>query len=139
MSGEGQTKRYSEAFKLQVLSEIETGHLTPAQAVRKYGLSHCSMINYWSKRYRKPHLLRKVVRIEMPTEPTQNDIIKQLKTEKQKLESALAQSQLKVIALESLIEVAEQHYQIDIKKNSGLRPPAPPLNESEDPNQQPQG
>lgn len=123
MTGRGQTNRYSEAFKLQVLSEIEGGHLTPAQAVKKYGLSHCSMINYWSKRYRKPHLLRKVVRIEMPTEPTQNDIIKQLKAEKQKLESALAQSQLKVMALESLIEVAEDHYQIDIKKNSGLRPP----------------
>ena len=130
MSGRDETHRYSEAFKLQVLSEIETGHLTPAEAVRKYGLSHCSMINYWSKRYRKPHLLRKVVRIEMPTEPTQNDIIKQLKVEKQKLESALAQSQLKVVALESLIEVAEQHYHIDIKKNSGLKPAPLPLQKS---------
>lgn len=127
----GQSKRYSEAFKLQVLSDIEGGHMTPAEAVRKYGLSHCSMINYWSKRYCKPHLLRKVVRIEMPTEPSQNDIIKQLKAEKQKLESALAQSQLKVMALESLIEVAEDHYQIDIKKNSGLKPPVSSLKSKE--------
>ena len=126
----GYSKRYSEAFKLQVLSEIEGGHLTPAQAVRKYGLSHCSMINYWSKQYRKPHLLRKVVRIETPTEPTQNDILKQLKAEKQKLESALAQSQIKIIALESLIDVAEDHYQIDIKKNSGLKPREPRSKES---------
>lgn len=130
MTGQGFSNRYSEAFKLQVLAEIENGHLTPAAAVRKYGLSHCSMINYWSKRYRKPHLLRKVVRIEMPTEPTQQDIVKQLKAEKQKLESALAQSQLKVMALEALIDVAEEHYQIDIKKNSGFKPPDASLKES---------
>lgn len=106
--------RYSEAFKLQVLSEIETNHLTPADAVRKYGISAAGL-NHWMKRHRKS-LLRKVVRIEMPEEQNPNDIIKELKAEKQKLESALAQSQLKVMALESLIEVAEDHYRIDIKK-----------------------
>jgi hypothetical protein len=43
--------------------------------------------------------------------------IKRLEQEKQALESALAQSQLKILALESLIEAAEGQYGIEIKKN----------------------
>ena len=59
----------------------------------------------------------------MPDEINPSDIIKQLKAEKQQLESALAQSQLKVICLESLVEVAEEQYGIDIKKKFGTRQP----------------
>ena len=59
----------------------------------------------------------------MPDEVTPNEIIKELKAEKQQLESALAQSQLKVIALESLVEVAEEQFGIEIKKKLGPRLP----------------
>lgn len=114
--------RYSEAFKQKVLQEIETGYLTPAEAVRKYGIGHCATINYWMKQLKRFHLLRKVVRIEMPGEIRPSDIIKKLKAEKQQLESALAQSQIKVIALETLIDTAQAHYKIDIKKKFGAKP-----------------
>ena len=42
--------------------------------------------------------------------------IKQLKKEKQELESALAQEHLKTVCLESLIEVVNEHYKTDLKK-----------------------
>ena len=60
----------------------------------------------------------------MPDEKQSQEIIKQLKTEKQQLESALAQTQLKLICMESLVEVAEEHFKIDIKKKFGTMPPA---------------
>ena len=112
--------RYSEAFKQKVMHEIESRQLTPAEVVRKYDVSP-SMVHYWIKRFKKHHLLKKVVRVEMPNEIKPTDIIKKLKYEKQELESALAQTQLKLIAAESLVEVAEQHYQIDIKKKFGTK------------------
>ena len=115
--------RYSEAFKRKVIDEIEQGRLTQAEAKRKYGIKDQATIHYWLKRFGKNHLLNRIVRIEMPNEISSQDIIKQLKAEKQQLESALAQSQLKVIALESLVEVAEEHFQIDIKKKFGTRLP----------------
>jgi hypothetical protein len=64
-------------------------------------------------------MLPKVVRVETPGEV---DRIKALLAEKQKLESALAQSQLKVLALEELIKVAEETYHLDIKKKPGRKP-----------------
>jgi len=118
----GQLNRYSEAFKRDIIEQIERNDLTPAEAVRKYGIGHCSTINYWMKRYGKRHLVKSIVRIAMPQEPKDQELIKQLKAEKQQLESALAQSQLKVIAMESLIEAAEEEFQIDIKKKSGPKP-----------------
>ena len=64
----------------------------------------------------KGHLLEKVVHVGTPEE---RDNVKGLEKDKQRLESALAQSQLKVLALEELIRLAEQMYKVDFKKNSG--------------------
>jgi transposase-like protein len=121
IKGRNYITRYSKAFKLKVLSEIESGHLTQSEAVRKYGISHRSVVNHWIKRSGKRHLLRKVVRIEMPNEIKQSDIIKRLEAEKRELESALANTQIKLIAMESLVEVAERKYNINLKKKNGAK------------------
>ena len=46
--------------------------------------------------------------------------IKELEKQVKGLESALAQSHVKNIALESLLECAEEHYQADFKKNTEI-------------------
>jgi len=111
--------RYSDAFKRKVIDELEQGRLTQAEAVQKYGIRNQTTVHYWLKRFGKNHLLNRIVRVEMPNETSPQDTIKQLKAEKQKLESALAQTQLKLLAMESLVEVAEEHFKIDIKKKFG--------------------
>jgi transposase-like protein len=111
------TYRYSLAFKQKVVSEVESGKYYVAQARRVYGLG-AGRIEEWMRQLGKNHLLGKVVRIEMKDE---KDRIKELEKQKRELESALAQEHLRNLALESLIEVAGEHYQVDIKKNFGSR------------------
>jgi hypothetical protein len=48
-------------------------------------------------------------------------LIKQLEEENSRLKIALAESQLVRHALESLIEVVDEHYQTDVKKNFGAQ------------------
>ena len=72
-----------------------------------------STIKNWIKKYGKNKLLSKVVRIEMKDE---KDKLKQLEKEKKALESALAQAQLKILCMESMIEVAKDDFDFDIKK-----------------------
>ena len=115
----GITLRYSEAFKAYVVGEIESGKMNVFQAQKRYGINGGATISSWMRRLGKNHLMNKVVRVESPAE---RDRLKVLEQEKRQLESALAQTQLKVLALEKLIEVAEEHYRIDIKKNSGGKP-----------------
>ena len=123
---EGRTfLRYSESFKLHVVSEIESGQVTIGGARRRYGISGGETIQKWLRRYGKNHLLGKVVRVEKPEE---KDRIKELEAKIRELESVLAQSQVKLFAYESLIDVAEKHYGADFKKNFGAKQSANALN-----------
>jgi len=117
MQGTFISYRYSMAFKQKVISEIESGKYSLRQASKIYNVSDVSLYK-WLRRFGKNHLIGKVVRIEMKGEA---DRIKQLEAEKKELESALAQAQLKIITLESTMEVAEEKYKIDFKKKIGLK------------------
>jgi transposase-like protein len=105
------------AFKQKVIDEIESGKYSLRQAVKIYSISPQSLYD-WLRQFGKNHLIGKTVRIQMKHEA---DKIKQLEAEKKELESALAQAHLKIIALESTIEVAEEKYKIDFKKKSGSK------------------
>jgi len=111
------TISYSQAFKQKVISEIESGKLTINGARKLYGIGGGSMIQTWIKKLGKFHMLNKVVRVEMKDELSK---LKQLEKDKKELESALAQAHLKLLAYESLIEVAEENLGIDLKKNLKL-------------------
>lgn len=84
--------RYSEAFKLQVVSELESGKFTSHREAReKYGITGASTLPDWLKKYGRDHLLHKVVRIESVKE---KDQIKSLKKEIAQLKEALADSRV---------------------------------------------
>lgn len=111
-------KRYSSAFKLQVVRQIEQGQLSIAQAQRRYDIGGSSTIPRWCKQLGTNQHTCKMVRIETPDEV---DRLKHLEHQKQTLESALAQAHLKILALESTIAVAEEHFGVDLKKNFAIR------------------
>ena len=83
---------------------------------QKYDIPTNSTIFHWLKKYGKHHLLSKVVRVE---DASERNRIKRLEEEKTQLEKALAQTQIKLLAMESLVEVAEEYYKADFKKNFG--------------------
>jgi len=118
MSDKGISYRYSSAFKQKVVSEIESGKLTIAEARKIYDIKSSSTIYEWLKKHGKNHLIKKVVRVQMRDE---KDKIKELERQKRELESALAQAHLKNLCLESLIESVEAHYKVDVKKNFGQK------------------
>ena len=61
--------KYSEAFKLQVLRELEEGKFASKEAARRtYGIRGDGTLINWINRYGKEHLLDKVVRVETPKE-----------------------------------------------------------------------
>ncbi len=58
-------KRYSAAFKQQIVGQIERGELSVAQAQKRYDIGSSLTIDRWLKSHGKHHLLATVVRIEM--------------------------------------------------------------------------
>ena len=101
--------RYSEAFKLQVVKEVEDGVLTCDQARIKYGLGH-GRVPIWIKRLGKLHLLPKLIRVETPDE---KDRIKELEKQIQQLKNSLAETQVRYLVAESQFEVVCEQQGLD--------------------------
>jgi len=118
MSGPKITYRYSLAFKQKVVSEIESGQLSVAQARKVYDIGGGNTIYVWLRKLGKNHLIKRVVRIEMKDE---KDKLKELERQNRELESALAQSHLETLGLKALLASVEEHYGIDVKKTFGSR------------------
>ena len=108
--------RYSISFKQKVVREIEEEGLPIAEAGRRYGIKGGSTIQSWLNKFGKNHLLNKIVRVEMKGE---KDRVKELEAEIKKLKIALADATMERHALETLVEIVDEHYHTDVKKNLG--------------------
>lgn len=107
---------YSLAFKQMVVSEYEKEGVSLSFLKRKYGINGSATIQKWIKLLGKNKLLNKVVRVEKVGE---RDRLKELEKENKRLKEALGAEHIKTIALESLVEAANEHYNTDLKKNFG--------------------
>ena len=109
---------YSLAFKQKVVKEIENGILTKSEARRLYNIGSNITILRWLRQLGKSQLINKVIHIEMKDELNK---LKELERQKQELESALAKAHLKILTLESTVEVLEESRGSKLKKKNGTK------------------
>jgi len=103
--------RYSEAFKRQVVGELERGELRSMESAReKYGISGAGTVRNWLKQYGREHLLPKRVRIEMPNEKSE---LKKLKRRIRELETALADTKVKEVLNQAYFELICEEYGVE--------------------------
>ena len=96
--------RYSEAFKLTVVSELESGKLKSiGEAMRRYGIKGSTTVQSWLRKYGKTEQLPRVVRVETPEE---KDRLMALERENGRLKNALAETHMKALMYESWLEIA---------------------------------
>ncbi len=105
--------RYSESFKRQVVAEYEDGSSMPALA-KKYGITGGPTIKNWIKKYAKEGFRHELIRIQTAEEANR---VKELEQQVQQLEQALGKVMLEKLKLESILEVFEETYGVDVKKN----------------------
>lgn len=106
-------KRYSEAFKRQVVAEYEAGS-TISELRKKYGITGGQTVQTWIKSYAKEGLRHDVVRIQQADEI---DRIKKLEADVAELEQALGKMTLEKLALESIVEELQEEDPEAVKKN----------------------
>jgi transposase-like protein len=114
-------KRYSEAFKQQIVEEIESGQGTLQEVRRKYGLS-VNTIQYWIKRMGKLGLLPNLIRVEKPDE---RDRIKDLERQIRQLKESLADTQVDSLINKKYFEILCREQGLDpeeVKKNLSAKP-----------------
>jgi transposase-like protein len=113
MSGRD-TIRYSEAFKLQVISELESGKFAcPEEARRAYGIGGTNTVHQWLRKYGRNDLRGRVVRVEKPGE---KDQIKALKERIRELEKAVADSKVQEVLARAYFDIVCDQYGVADKE-----------------------
>jgi len=82
--------RYSEAFKMEAVRELESGDLPYVDIQRKYGIKGATTVVKWVRKYGNGSR-GKVIRVERPEEINE---LKRLKGRVRQLESALADANI---------------------------------------------
>jgi len=115
-------RRYSEGFKLKILTELSTGKYSKKQLGSIYGIDR-STINEWIKKYDRKDLMNTRIMIE-----NEDDIsrIKALQKEIEQLKKLILKKDLDMLVNDSYLEaLAEKHgYKnvAELKKNLNIKP-----------------
>jgi len=96
--------RYSEAFKMEVVRELESQDLPFATVQRKYGIRGCETVQKWVRKYGNGSR-GKVIRVQKPEEI---DELRQLKTRVRQLETALADANIEAALERAYTRIACQ-------------------------------
>lgn len=112
--------RYSEAFKQQVVEDVERGRFSGAhEAAGAYGVKGHTTVQRWLKESGRGRLVRGVIRVEKPGEPGE---LKRLKERVRQLETALADAHMDRALDQSFFEILCDEQGIDpeaFKKKHG--------------------
>lgn len=118
---DGVTRRYSESFKLKILSELSTGKYSKRQLGRIYGIQS-STINEWIKKYDRKDLMNTRIIVETKDEISR---IKALQKEVEQLKELLIKKDLEHLVKDSYLEVAAENLGYknveELKKNLNIK------------------
>lgn len=117
-------KDYSMNFKLTVVAEVEKGYLTYKQAQKKYGIQGRSTVLEWLRKYgnfdwenKTPYTMSKEKTPEQKLLELEQKV-KLLEKQNNRLKHQAKQADKKAIIFDMMIDIAEQEYNISIRKNS---------------------
>jgi transposase-like protein len=99
---DGIVRRYSEGFKLKILSELTTGKYSKRQLGMIYDVNRTT-INEWIKKYDRKDLMNTRIMVENLDEISR---IKALQNEIKQLKELLIKKDLDKLVIDSYLEVA---------------------------------
>lgn len=109
---------------MRIVSEYVGGHVPARELVEKYGLSSRQVLFSWMDKFVNENEL-----ISLPDNQSDDpmakknpeDQIRELKAENKRLEKALELEKLRAKAYDTMINIAEQTFNIPIRKKSGTK------------------
>lgn len=111
---------FSEEFKKSCVKDYETGQFSVGELSKLHHI-HTIVIYRWIYKY-SSYNKRRIKVVEMIDSSKQR--IKDLQKQVADLERVVGQKQLNIDFLEKMIDLAKDHYGMDLKKNFGT-PPLP--------------
>jgi len=109
---------YEVSFRRWLVCEIESGRMSWQEARSRFNLPHRFDRTYseWQKKYSDQIILS--LPLMSAEDRTKNQ---ELEKRVRELEKQLELAQMKVVALNTVIDIAEKNYKLEIRKKSGLK------------------
>lgn len=107
------TRRYSEAFKKQLVDDFESGQYSVLELERLHGVPNRTLYKWI---YKFSTFNEKGYRIVEMKESSSKKV-RELEQKIKELERAVGQKQIMIDYLEKMMEIAKTEFNIDIKKN----------------------
>jgi transposase len=111
-----EVNRYSDEFKKSVVKEVLAGHICKDEARRRYGIKGKSLILYWIRKFDTSG----VYQMKKKRQPQQRDT-SELEAENKRLREELELERLRTLSLNVMIDLAEEHFKVPIRKKSGAK------------------
>ena len=108
-------RRYSEDFKKRLVSDFESGEYSVPQLEQLHGVSNKSIYSWIYKYSTFNESGYRIVEKNKSSKEHVKDLERQIK----ELHAVLGRKQIKIDYLETMMEVAKEELNIDIKKNFG--------------------
>ena len=112
LAGQNAVIRYSEAFKMAVVRELESHGLAFEHVRRKYGIRGAETVASWVRKYGNGSR-GKIIRVEKPEEINE---LKRLKERMRRLESALADANIDLALERAYTELACERAGVDVEE-----------------------
>jgi hypothetical protein len=108
--------KYETSFRRWLVSEIESKRMGIHEARIRFNLPYHfeTLYRLWQKKYSEDIIL--TLPIMSAKERTDNQLLEQ---RVQDLEKQLELAQMKIVALNTVIDIAEKDYKLEIRKKSG--------------------
>lgn len=115
---ERQRRQFSEGFKRKKVLEIETGQTKVSQICRQYEVSNTA-VRHWLIKFGT--MKNKTERLIVESQSDTAQLI-ELKKKVAELERTIGQKQLLIDFQQKMIQMAEDYYQVEIKKKFSGEP-----------------
>lgn len=113
-------RQFTEEFKKQIVKDFESGQYSVIELERLHGISNKSIYNWI---YKYSTFNKKGYRI-VESKLSSSNKVKELEKKVKDLEAALGRKQIMIDYLETMIDVAKDELNYDIKKNYNTLPSA---------------
>ena len=116
-------KVYSDEFKFKVVQEYLNSDLSQKELNEKYSIGGRNSISKWMLKFglREKSEFHRPKRATMPKGKVKTSEERALEAKIKELEKALEYEKLRSLALDTMIDVAEQNLKISIRKKPGAK------------------
>lgn len=117
------TYRFPEEVKLQVVQEYLSTDVSQKELMQKFNIGGNNTIKLWMRKFDLQEPSHQQIEIQhiMAKEKEKTPHEQELEAKVKKLEQQLEYEQFRVLALNTMIDIAERDLKISIRKKSGAK------------------